>query len=434
MGNVRIPQVPQTTDTTIRLIGARLIDGSGAQPIEDSEIVLTGDRISYAGSRRPTNDGTETVGDLTGKTVMPGFIDAHVHFGLDIEADVTALHAQQDTERVLDTARSINKTLMAGVTTVRDLAGTDSGYRDAIAAGTILGPRMHLAIMALSPTGGHTDYQLPNGAMALNRLRGFDPIIDTDDDVRIRVRELVRAGADAIKVCTTGGVSSPSDTPDDIGVPEHHVRLIVEEMNKRQGQPVAAHAQGTDGILQALRGGVSSIEHGYAIDAEGLQLAIDQGTFLVPTLSSALRLPSPDDVPDYLYQKKVKWSAIAREHITEALKTEVKVAMGTDSGICPHGKNLTELGHLVELGYTPLKAITAGTKNAAALFRLDQDLGTVEAGKLADLVITDFNPLDDITSLADPDNVDCVIQGGRAVKDRTGNWPSDVVLAGLADN
>ncbi|SMY03199.1 metal-dependent hydrolase family protein [Brevibacterium antiquum] len=434
MGNARIPQVPQTDNTTIRLIGARLIDGSGAGPIEDAEIVISGDRISYAGARRTTNDDSETVVDLRGKTVMPGFIDAHVHFGLNIEADVAALHAQQDTERVLDTARVINKTLMAGVTTVRDLAGTDSGYRDAIAAGTILGPRMHLAIMALSPTGGHTDYQLPNGAMALSRLRGFDPIIDTDDDVRIRVRELVRAGADAIKVCTTGGVSSPSDTPDDIGVPEHHVRLIVEEMNKRQGQPVAAHAQGTDGILQALRGGVSSIEHGYAIDAEGLQLAIDQGAFLVPTLSSALRLPSPDDVPDYLYQKKIKWSAIAREHITEALKTDVKVAMGTDSGICPHGRNLTELGHLVELGYTPLKAITAGTKNAATLLRLDKDLGTVEAGKLADLVITDFNPLDDITTLADPDNVPCVIQGGRAVKDRTGIWPSDVVLAGLANN
>lgn len=133
----------------------------------------------------------------------------------------------------------------------------------------------------------------------------MDPIIDTDDGVRRMVRLLVRGGADVIKVCTTGGVSSPTDTPDDIGVPEEHVRLIVTETAKRSHQPVAAHAQGAEGIKAAIRGGAASVEHGYGIDVEGIDLMLEYGTFLVPTLSSALRVPDPRDVPAYLYEKKV---------------------------------------------------------------------------------------------------------------------------------
>lgn len=422
MTSARLPQTPSPATSRQRLVGAELIDGSGGEPIPDSEILIDGDRITYAGPRRrdaPDADNATTV-DLTGKTILPGFIDSHVHLALNLEAKPAAVLAQHPSERILDTAVTIERTLMAGITTARDLAGLDAGYRAAIAAGTILGPRLHLAIQALSPTGGHTDHHLPNGNYVGPPFGDIDPIIDSDDDVRRVVRLLVRSGADVIKVCTTGGVSSPSDTPHDLGVPERHVRLIVEEMARRQAQPVAAHAQGAAGIIEAIRGGVSSVEHGYEIDAHGIDLMLENDTFLVPTLSSALRVPSPDDVPSYLYEKKVSWSQIAREHVATALQAGVKVAMGTDSAVCPHGVNLKELGHLVELGLKPMDAIVAGTKNAAALLRLDEHIGSLGAGKLADMVITDIDPLTRIEALANPANIGAIVQGGRLVKDLSG--------------
>ncbi|WP_427017524.1 amidohydrolase family protein [Pseudarthrobacter sp. P1] len=152
-----------------------------------------------------------------------------------------------------------------------------------------------------------------------------------------------------------------------------------------------------------------------------------KGTFLVPTLSSALRVPDPKDVPAYLYEKKVRWSAIARERVATALQAGVRVAMGTDAAVCPHGVNLKELGHLVELGMSPMGAIVAGTRNAATLMRLDDHISTLEAGKLADLVVTEVDPLTDIWSLADPANIGAIIQGGRLVKDLKGWLAPDTV-------
>lgn len=402
------------------LLGATLIDGNGGDPTVDSEIEIKDGRLLYAGSRRPgrsasTEADDAQVVDLGGKTILPGFIDAHVHFGLSIENQAANL-ARFQSERVVRSAVNARNTLMAGVTSARDLGGADRGLRDSIQQGLILGPRIHLAITPLSPTGGHTDFTMPNGMSTMPAMP-IDPIIDTDDDVRRTIRTLIRSGADVIKVCTTGGVSSPTDTPDDIGVPEEHVRLIVEETAKRAGQPVAAHAQGAEGIKAAIRGGVRSVEHGYGIDDEGIDLMLEHGTFLVPTLSSALRVPDPKNVPGYLYEKKVKWSAIARDRVAVAMQAGVKVALGTDAGVCPHGVNLREEVHAVELGLTPMQAIVAGTKNAAELLRINDDVGTLATGKLADLVVVDFDPLADITPLADPENIKVVVQGGALVKD-----------------
>jgi imidazolonepropionase-like amidohydrolase len=429
MSTAHLPSTIPGADHLL-LRGATLIDGTGNTPTTDAEVEVRDGRVVYAGPARGTKPAGATLVDLSGKTILPGFIDAHVHFGMSIE-DQPADAARFESERTFRSALNARKTLMAGVTTARDLGGIDRGYRDAIAAGLIQGPRTHLALAPLSPTGGHTDFTMPNGR-AVPMHMPVDPIIDTDDDVRRTIRLLVRSGADVIKVCTTGGVSSPSDTPDDIGVPEEHVRLIVAETAKRAGQPVAAHAQGAEGIKAAIRGGVRSVEHGYGIDDEGIDLMLEHGTFLVPTLSSALRVPDPAAVPGYLYEKKVKWSAIARERVAAALAAGVKVALGTDSGVCPHGENLREPVHAVELGLSPMQAIVAGTKSAAELLRLDSDLGTLEEGKLADFIVVDFDPLKDITPLATPDNVKAVVQGGAVVKDTAGWFDSAPVRPLLA--
>lgn len=437
-----IAYLPATNRESEHIIlrGATLIDGNGGDPITDSEIEVRDGHIVYVGSRRDEgttsaregNDAGDTsprVIQLQGKTIMPGFIDSHVHFGLTVENPAANL-ARFASERIVRSIVNARNTLMAGVTTARDLGGTDRGIRDSIEQGLILGPRIHLAISPLSPTGGHTDFTMPNGMPTMPPMP-VDPIIDTDDDVRRTIRTLVRSGADVIKVCTTGGVSSPTDTPDDIGVPEEHVRLIVEETAKRAGQPVAAHAQGPEGIKAAIRGGVRSVEHGYGIDDAGIELMLEHGTFLVPTLSSALRIPDPKNVPGYLYEKKVKWSAIARERVAVAMAAGVKVALGTDAGVCPHGLNLREEMHAVELGLTPMQAIVAGTKNAAELLRLSADVGTLEEGKLADLVVVDFDPLAEIAALAEPDNVKAVVQGGSLVKDSAGWFGSAAVTSAL---
>ncbi|WP_139007064.1 metal-dependent hydrolase family protein [Arthrobacter crystallopoietes] len=423
MHQARLPATPSSTGTVLRLTGARLIDGTGAAAVDNAEVLIDGDRIIYAGPARNTGDHPEaTTVDLKGKTLLPGFIDTHVHLSLSLETPPAESAARFGSERVLAAARIIHDTLMAGITTARDLGGLDAGYRRAIASGTILGPRLHLAVAVLSPTGGHSDMCMPNGTNAMPHTQGMITV-DSDDEMRRAVRTLIRSEADVIKICTTGGVSSPSDTPHDLGVPEHQVRLIKDETARRSGQPVAAHAQGTAGILEAIRGGVNSVEHGYEIDGDGIALMLEQEAFLVPTLSSALRVPDPANVPAYLYEKKVQWSGIAREHLGKALKAGVKVALGTDAGVCPHGENLKELAHLVELGLSPMDAIVAGTKHAAELMRLEDHLGTLQTGKLADLVITEIDPLTDITLMADPANIGAIIQGGRCVKDLKGWLP-----------
>lgn len=426
----RLPQTPATSDR-YRILCTTLIDGTGAAPVQDAEVVVNGQRIERVGPRRhdAALEGYRTV-DLTGYTVLPGFIDTHVHFGVSIDTPPMQAQARFASEQAVITADVIRRTLAAGITTARDLGGIDAGFRNAIERGYLAGPRLHLALEMLSPTGGHGDFHFANGAPSgLGHRSGLSPIIDTDDDVRRVVRHLMRSGADVIKVCTTGGVTSPTDTPHDLGVPADHVRLIREETAKRQSQPVAAHAQGNAGIREAILGGAASIEHGYELDDATIELMLERDVTLVPTLSTALRLPDPASTPAYLYEKKVKWSEIARQNIGKAITAGVRIALGTDAGISPHARNLTELVHLVDLGATPMQAIQAGTVNAARLLRLDAHLGTIAEGKLADLVASPAKPLDDIGALAAPGAITAVVQGGIVRVDRDAKWGSAQALA-----
>ncbi|MGW1006326.1 amidohydrolase family protein [Streptomyces sp. NPDC002520] len=410
-----------STSDSIRLVNARIIDGTGAEPVTGAELVAIDGRIAYVGPQReqlPAEHRAVRTVDAGGRTILPGFFDCHVHVSMSIEDGLAAQFADAGSYATLKTAQRLRSTLDAGVTTIRDLGGLDNGFKRALANGLVTGPRAHLAVGVISPTGGHVDFALPNGQSPRPAEGKLAYVADTEEQVLTAVRRLVRSGADVIKVCTTGGVSSPTDQPDDLGVTEDQVALIRAELDRHSHRrTIAAHAQGAAGIIAAIRGGVDSVEHGYAIDDEGIELMLEKGTFLVPTLSSALRVPDPALVPPYLYEKKVRWSQIARERVAKALQAGVNVALGTDAGVCPHGRNLLELAHMVALGMSPGDAIVAGTRNAARLLGLDDELGTLEVGKTADLVAVATDPLADISALADPAVIELVLKAGEVVKD-----------------
>lgn len=397
-----------------------LIDGTGAAPVEDAAVLVEDGVIVYAGpaADAPATAPEDTVESLGGRTLLPGFIDTHVHFGF---ADGRAL-ATNNAEisrslHAFESAERMSVTLDAGVTGARDLGGADAGFRIAQERGLIRGPRLSMALRLMSHTGGHADFTLPSGFNAHDCEHTAAEIADSPQEARVSTRRLIRDGADVIKVCATGGLSSPSDGPTDEGIGEEEIAAIVAETAKHGGRPVAAHAQGAAGIRNAVRGGVASIEHGYLIDDEGIDLMLERGTFLVPTLTTF-------DFEDRIHLMSRKSIETKRaltdetyERVSHAVARGVRVAMGTDAGISEHGRNLRELAQLVRVGLTPTQAIVAGTRNAAELVGVADRAGTVEAGKVADLVVCDGDPLADISLLGDRDNVVLVVQGGKVVKD-----------------
>ncbi|MGY0056712.1 metal-dependent hydrolase family protein [Streptomyces sp. LZ34] len=395
---------------------AALIDGTGAAPIPDAVLVVDDDGlIAYAGpaAAAPKTPAATTV-DLGGRTVLPGFFDCHAHLCMTPGRGLIAGLAADATVETFEVAERLRATLHAGVTTLRDLGGVPAGYRTALERGLITGPRLQVAVKVIGHTGGHADCSLPDGTDAAPHL---GEIADTADEARVAARRMLRAGADVVKVCATGGMGSPHDDPDDEGLTYDELRAVVDEAARHRGKPVAAHAQGTDGIRNAVRAGVTSVEHGYGLTDELCDLALEQGTFLVPTLSTVFAPLDPAAMPDHHFRKKSRWSGITKENIAHAIGRGVPIALGTDAGVVPHGRNLLELSYLVELGMEPLDAIGAGTLNAARLLGLDDRLGSLEAGKTADFVVVDRDPLHDIAALGRPENIVLVAQSGTVQKD-----------------
>jgi imidazolonepropionase-like amidohydrolase len=413
----RLPRTPVAGGAT-RYLGATLIDGALHAPVADAEVVVRDGVIVYAGPRRASAEAGIRVVDLGGAHLLPGFVDAHVHLAM-VEGDPEEQRAWFPEEAALIVADQLRRTLEAGVTTVRDLDGLTPGYRNAIARGTAIGPRVHLAIAMLSPTGGHADPVLPNGALPAWAVRAGLPapgIVDTDEDVIRSVRGLVRMGADVIKVATSGGVGSASDEPGDTGVTEEQVRLICRLVAERGGRPVTAHALTDAAVRAAVLGGAASIEHGYDLADSTIDLMIEHGCVLVPTLSTLMRELGPT-VSAERRQERHALQVRGWDSVRRAIAAGVPVVLGTDAGVHPHGRNLRELGWLVEAGLDPLAAIHAGSLAGARLLGLDTWLGSVEAGKVADFVVVDSDPLGDLSRLAEPGAVRLVVQSGRAVFD-----------------
>jgi len=398
--------------------GGSVFDGSRATP-SSADVVVEDGRIVDVG---PGLDGDERI-DCAGATVVPGFIDCHVHFMFDGDLDpMTSVHTPFSLNFYL-AAERMQRTLAAGVTTVREAGGSDLGVKEAQQRGLVAGPRMSISITILSQTGGHGDTWEVCGAFHPSVVSVVHPgkphnVVDGPDEARRRVRELLRAGADVIKVCTSGGVLSPRDDPRHGHFRDDELEVMVAEA-AAAGKWVMAHAQATEGIKAAVRTGIRSIEHGIYLDDEAIGMMIDRGTYLVPTLVAPMGVLEAADrginVPQYALEKAKLVMEAHRDSISRAAAAGVKIAMGTDSGVVPHGQNLRELGEMVRCGMSGLDALVASTRTAAELVGVLDDRGTIEPGKRADLVVLDGDPLD-MTGLGE--RVGTVIQNGRAVSSR----------------
>ena len=404
------------------IVAERLIDGTGRDPVEGAAIVIEDGRISAAGSRSSLSipEGAEVLED-DDITLLPGFMDMHVHLAGN-GTNLVRILMTPPSLSLLNAVPNCAKTLAAGVTTVRDCGHTPVGVRLAAEAGYFPAPRMELAIAILSQTGGHADDLMPCGSRvglvsAVDLPHG---VVDGVDGMRRKVREVLQAGADWIKLCTSGGVLSAGDRPDHPQFSIDEIRVAVEEA-RAVGKRVAAHAMSAAGIRNALLAGVTSIEHGCLLDEECIGLMKEKGAYLVPTLVAPRDVvegaKSSGGLPPEMIEKAERIGGLHRAAITAAIGAGVKVAMGTDSAIGPHGGNLRELGEMVRCGMTPMQAIEASTRVPAELLRRGDRLGTLAAGKLADVVAVRGDPLADIDSLADPAHIRLVVKDGRIAHD-----------------
>lgn len=374
--------------------GGTVFDGSGSPPAS-ADVVIEDGRIVEVG---PGLDGDDGV-DCADKALLPGLFDCHVHLGSRYEDfDEYARMQEPFSLAFFRSVQNLRTTIGLGITTVRDASGADAGLRIAVDEGTLVGPRMQVSVSMLSMTGGHNDPWLPSGTLGIFGVEypGMPSgVCDGVDGVTRKVREMVRAGADVIKIASSGGFLSPTDDPMEPNFSQEEVDAIVRAAADL-GTWVMSHAHGPEGIKRAVRAGVRSIDHGTYLDDEGIELMLERGTWLVPTLTAGDTTEAIANDPKVPLAVRQKLAALGRpelEAFRRAAEAGVKVAMGTDCPVAPHGTNLNELRHMAANGFTPAQALHATTLSAAELMGLETDLGTIESGKRADLVVLDGDPL-----------------------------------------
>lgn len=401
------------------IYAGRLINGVDKKPLKEVTIVVEGNRIKdIREGYIPAREG-EVVLDLKDKTVLPGLMDMHVHLESQTSKDKYSEQFRMDDADVALRATSYaENTLMAGFTSVRDLGGSgiNISLRDAIKAGYIQGPRVFTSGKSIATTGGHAD---PTNS--LNKELMGDPgpkegVINGADEARKAVRQRYKNGADLIKITATGGVlsvakdgSGPQFTPEELAA-------IVETAND-YGMHVAAHAHGAEGMKRAIEAGVTTIEHGTKMTEEVMDLMIAKGTYLVPTLTAGRTVADSAMIPGYypeiVVPKALEIGPKLQDTFSKAYKKGVKIAFGTDAGVFVHGLNGREFELMVEGGMPPMEAIQAATITGARLLNVEEDLGSIEEDKLADIIAVNGNPLEDISAMRE---VIFVMKDGVVVK------------------
>lgn len=406
----------------IAIRASKLIDGAGTEPVKDALVLIEENKIVGVGRQGELEIPSDAqVLDATGKTVMPGLIDAHVHIMI-AEFDIQRRLTTPLSFTFYEAIQNMRATLEAGVTTVRDAGGADLGVKLAVERGLIVGPRLVISVGMLSQTGGHGDDYMPVGVEIPIYYPGSPSLIcDGPDEARRAVRKAVRAGADVIKIASSGGVLSPTTEPDLAQFRMDELRAIVEEAHAAHRR-VMSHAQSKAGILCALQAGVESIEHGIYVDDECIELMLAQGSYLVPTLYAPIAVLEANErtgrMPEYAIRKTKQVLEVHKENVARAAQAGVKIAMGTDAAVGPHGTNARELPLLVEVGLSPMQAIVASTKTAAECLAMEDKIGALQSGKLADVLIVDGDPLADIKVLEDKSRIEIVMKDGQIVVDR----------------
>jgi imidazolonepropionase-like amidohydrolase len=390
-------------------VNGRLFIGDG-RIVDRGTVVVEKDRIIDVteGSVQPP-DGAEIV-SLDGATLLPGLIDCHIHVCSDGSNDPWANRRDKSVAAVtLGAADMAKRTIMNGVTTIRDMGGPDGidlALRDAVAAGMIVGPRMRVSCRCVCMTGGH-------GWRAGREADG-------PDEVRKAAREQIKAGADQFKIMASGGVMTPGVDPGAAQFTEAEMRAGIEEAHKA-GRMTATHAQSKQGILNAVRAGIDTIEHGFYIDEEAASLMVEKNVYFVPTLAAVHNIVAngtAGGIPEYAVKKAEKIQVLHRENLMRAKAAGVIIGMGTDAGTPynAHGKNLQELELLVDAGFSPVEALTTATKTAAEVIGMKDEIGMLAAGRFADLVVCSGDPTQNVDQLTDPDNIRTIYLAGRKIK------------------
>lgn len=408
----------QLADSTARLAirAGKLIDGRGGPPITNAVILIQGDRVTAVGSGL-TIPANARVIDLSKSTVLPGFIDCHTHVTMQPTDYYEDIFRKTPIDVAVMAHVYAKRTLDAGFTTIRDVGSSefiDVALRNAINRGDVPGPRILAATLTVGSTGGHGDL---TGFSPYLKFGSFSGVADGVDDIRKLVRFEIKNGADVIKMIASAGVLSEEES---VGAPQYsqeEMNAVVEEA-AMWGRKVAAHAHGTEAIKRAIKAGVASVEHASMIDDEGIRLAKEHGTYLVMDIynddyimAEYKRLGYPQKILD----KEALVGRTQRENFKKAVQAGARLAYGTDSGVYPHGWNGKQFAKMVEWGLTPMQAIQTATVNAADLLGWSDRVGSVQAGRFADIVAVSGDPLTDIKQL---ENVSFVMKGGVVVKQK----------------